>query len=141
MGEIKSMTSIMRMTVPGKPEFLNLCSESAITVSAVLGFNVDVIDEIGMAVFEACKFLTCHESNCWCKAYNVEFFSDGGKLVVEITTNGQYSIQKSRRICMDCPNEGELGVQIIKTIMDEVEIDRQYDNGSGKKITLVKNLC
>ena len=137
------MTSIMKMTVPGKPEFLNLCSESAITVSAVLGINVDIIDEIGMAVFEACKFLTCHESDCWCKAYNVEFLYENNKMIVEITTDGKYSITKSRRICMDCPNEGELGVQIIKSIMDEVIIDRQYDDGSGsgKKITLVKNIC
>ena len=137
------MISIMKMTVPGKPEFLNICSDAATTVSAVLGFNADIIDEIGMAVFEACKFLTCHESNCWCKAYNVEFSYENSKMIVEITTNGEYSIEKSRYICMDCPNEGELGVKIIKTIMDEVKIDREYDDGSGsgKKITLVKNIC
>lgn len=137
------MISIMKMTVPGKPEFLNICSDSATTVSAVLGFNADIIDEIGMAVFEACKFLTCHESDCWCKAYNVEFFLDNSKMVVEITTNGEYSIEKSRKICMDCPNEGELGVKIIEAIMDDVTIDRKYNDGSGsgKKITLVKNIC
>lgn len=135
------MKSIMKMTVPGRPEFLNLCNESAIKVAAILGFNIDIIDEIGMAVFEACKFLTCHESDCWCKAYDVEFFYEESKMIVEITTNGKYSIVKSCKICMDCPNEGELGVQIIRSIMDEVYIDREYDDGSGKKITLVKNIC
>ena len=138
------MSSMVKITVPGKPEFLNLCNEAAVTVSAELGFDVDTVEEIGMAVFEACKFLTCHESDCWCSSYNVEFsYEEYSGLIVNITTNGEYSIEKSRHICMDCPNEGDLGVQIIKSIMDNVEIDREYDDGSGrgKRITLVKNLC
>ena len=38
--------------------------------------------------------------------------------------------------CMDCPNEGDIGVFLIKTLMNEVEL---LDNSSGKKtIKMVK---
>ena len=32
-----------------------------------------------------------------------------------------HDIPKGKRPCLDCPNEGELGIHIIKTIMDKVE--------------------
>lgn len=137
------MNNVMKMTVPGKPEFLNLCSDAAVTFAAVSGMDVDAVEDFAMAVYEACKILTCHESDCWCSRYDLQFEAEDGRIVVTVTTCGEYNIEKCRRICYDCPNEGNLGLQIMRSIMDEVEIDRDYDDGSGsgKKIIMVKNIC
>jgi anti-sigma regulatory factor (Ser/Thr protein kinase) len=38
---------------------------------------------------------------------------------------------------MDCPNEGDIGIHVIRTLMDEVEIIKE--EGKKKSIKMVKN--
>ena len=41
------------------------------------------------------------------------------------------------KICLDCPKEGDLGIAIIKSVMDDVQIEK--DGVESKKIIMVKN--
>lgn len=134
------MSNLLKMTVPGRPEFIQVCKSAAIAAANLSKFDIDTVDEIGMAVFEACKSITCHGHDCWCTSYemNIEFLEDKFKII--LVSTGEHSIEKCvQHICLDCPREGDLGIAIIKSIMDQVEIEKENDG--TKKIIMVKNLC
>ena len=51
-------------------------------------------------------------------------------------TSAGHKLTKLSKICVDCPNEGDLGIFVIKSLMNEVEL---LDNPEGKKtIKMVK---
>ena len=50
--------------------------------------------------------------------------------------SSDHKIKKVNKPCLDCPNEGNLGVFVIQSLMTRVEI---LDNTQGKKtIKMVK---
>lgn len=133
------MSNLVKLTVPGNPEFIQVCRSAAIAAANVSGFDVDTIDEIGMAVYEACKCITCHGHDCWCTTYDIDIMLSEKEFKVVLVCSGEHNIEKVGHICMDCPREGDLGIAIIKSIMDNVEIEK--DDSGTKKIIMVKNLC
>ena len=103
----------------------------------VAGFDFDEIEDIKTAVGEACKNITCHGHEGWAEEYTLECEVSEGVMAVSVTDTGcSHSIHKHCRICVDCPNEGDLGVFVIKSLMNEVEL---INNPEGKKtIKMVK---
>ena len=122
-------TDLVKIKVLGKPEFIKVCRSAALATASLVGFDVDTVDEIGMAVFEACKVVTCRE-------YEMDIRTEDDGLTIEILSSGSHTVEKNCEICLDCPNEGDLGISIINSIMDSVSIENTDDG--GKKITLVK---
>lgn len=129
-------TNLVTMKVPGKPEFIKVCRSAAIATASLVGFDVDTVDEIGMAVFEGCKAITCHGYDCWVAEYEMDIQISDNEFKVEIKSTGEHNVEKQSHICLDCPREGDLGISIIKNIMDSIEIENKEDG--SKKITLVK---
>lgn len=129
-------TNLVKMKVPGKPEFIKVCRSASIAAASLAGFDVDTVDEVGIAVFEACKAVTCHGYEYWCDEYEMDITISDDEFKVEIISSGEHNVKKQCEICLDCPNEGELGISVIKSLMDRVDIETEEDG--GKKITLVK---
>lgn len=129
-------TNLVKIKVPGEPEFIKVCRSAALATASLAGFDVDTVDEIGIAVFEACKAVTCHGYDCWCSEYEMEIKKEDDSLTIEIISSGKHTVEKNCEICLDCPNEGDLGLSIIYSIMDSVKIENAEDG--GKRITLVK---
>jgi serine/threonine-protein kinase RsbW len=131
------MSNVINMTVSGDPKFIKVCERAAVEAVKVIGVDVETADEIGMAVFEACKAITCHGHDCWCRTYtlNIDRINEGLEIIVQ--SDGVYNVEKCARICLDCPKEGDLGIAIIKTVMDDVQIEK--DGLESKKIIMVKN--
>lgn len=129
-------TDLVKIKVPGKPEFIKVCRSAALATASLVGFDVDTVDEIGMAVFEACKVVTCHGYDCWCSEYEMDIRTEDDGLTIEILSSGSHTVEKDCEICLDCPSEGDLGISIINSIMDSVSIENTDDG--GKKIILVK---
>ena len=58
----------------------------------------------------------------WSRCVEVKCGINDDKITVLVTDKDDvHDIPKGKRPCLDCPNEGELGIHIIKTIMDKVE--------------------
>ena len=55
---------------------------------------------------------------------------------IHFDTSTNHLVQKQGRMCADCPNEGDLGIFVIRTLMTQVEL---INNPEGKKtIKMVK---
>jgi len=134
------MKEILSMTVPGEPEYIKITKMAVGSAAALEGFDVECIDDIRMAVGEACKNVTCHGHEGWSDCYQVVCTMDDNKMIIVVEDRTcKHSIRKMHRPCMDCPREGDLGLEMIKSIMQEVEVTKEKTG--NKKIKMVKYVC
>ena len=59
-----------------------------------------------------------------------------GKMEVKVINTSEETVEKTNKRCLDCPNEGELGKLLIRSLMDDVEVC--CDENNKKTITMVK---
>lgn len=134
------MSDLLKFTVPGNPEYVKIVKMAVGSAAANCGFTVDAIEDMGIAVGDACKLITCHGFDGWSDSYDIECTIEDDKMTIEVKDDlCKHGIQKdlTRRPCMDCPNEGNLGIHVIRTLMDEVEIIKEAEN-KKKSIKMVK---
>lgn len=122
----------------GKPEYIKVVRMGIAALADSVGFDVEAVDDIKLAVDEACKAITCHGFNAWTSMYEVLCEIHQEKIVIFVTDVGDgRTIEKEYRPCKNCPQDGDLAMILIKTLMDEVEIKAVY--GGKKSIVMVKN--
>ena len=117
------MTEEYILIIPGRPDNMTLV-RLAVGAAACSNPKLDAekIDDIELASFEAFKNICCHGVDGWSRCVEVKCGIDDDKITVLVTDKDDvHDIPKGKRPCLDCPNEGELGIHIIKTIMDKVE--------------------
>jgi serine/threonine-protein kinase RsbW len=132
------MSDLLKFTVPGNPEYIDIVKIAVKSAAGKCGFSLEDIDDIGMAVGEACKLTTCHGFDGWSNSYDIELTVEDECFNILVKDDHcRHEIVKGARPCMDCPNEGNLAMHVIKTLMDEVEIVRE--EGKKNSIRMVKN--
>lgn len=132
------MSDLLKFSVPGNPEYVQIVKTAAQSAAGLADYTMEAVEDIGIAVGEACKLITCHGFDGWSNSYDIECVIDENHM--EITISDEYckhDIKKDKRPCMDCPNEGNLGMLVIKSLMDEVEIIN--NEGREKSIRMVKH--
>lgn len=131
------MADKVKFTIPGKPEYITMVRLAIGSIADTSGFNVEEIEDIKTAVGQACKNISCHGKEGVTTEYSVDCVSEKNLLEIYVTDTGSDDGPKDFSMkCMDCPNEGDIGVFLIKTLMTEVEL---INNPSGKKtIKMVK---
>ena len=67
----------------------------------------------------------------------MECVAEEGRMEIYVTDNSDgHVLEKVAKPCLDCPNEGNLGVFVIQSLMNEIEL---IDSAQGKKtIRMVK---
>ncbi len=133
------MEGILKIILSGKPDYIDVVKMSIGTMASKLGFDVEKIEEIEMAVAESCKLLVCHESDCWCAEYVVECFYEKKTLTIVMQDSDKGQIDKDgKKCCKDCPNEGELGAYVAESLVDSFQL-LKLANGK-QKIIISKDL-
>lgn len=132
------MADLLKFSIPGKPEYVGVVRLAVSSAANCAGFSMEAIEDIKVAVSEACTNVVLHgsrEENC----YEVECTIEKDKLIILVTDFcGGYDTEKYLVPCMDKPKEGGLGIFIIRALMDEVDILSEL--GEGTKIQMVKYL-
>lgn len=132
------MLDLLKFSVPGKPEYIKSVKLAVESAAGVAGFTMEQIEDIGIALGEACKLITCHGFDGWSNSYDIECFIEPKKIVIEIKDDiCKHEIVKGNRPCMDCPNEGDLGLYVIRSLMDDVEVIK--NEGKKNSIKMVKH--
>lgn len=131
------MADKIKITVPGDPEYLTLVRLSVGSVADLAGFDIEEIEDVKMAVGEACRNISCHGFDGFAEEYTVNFTVEEGKLEIIIEdTIVKHDIFKKHKPCSDCPNEGDLAIFVAKSVMNVVEVTKNEQG--GKKIRMVK---
>ena len=77
------MADIMKLSVPGKPEYVGTVRMAISCLANNAGFDVEAIEDIKVAVSEACNNAICHGKNNN-GIYEVSCELEEGRLVVSV---------------------------------------------------------
>lgn len=118
--ENRVLKDTFTMDVPNKPEYVGVVRLTTSAIANRLGFSIDEIDDIKVAVAEACTNIL---ENCIKEVnYTVLYELYENELLISVkgkTDNKDNKVNSQ---------EGELGIFIIESLMDEVDfIDNDKD--------------
>ncbi len=126
----------IKMEISTNPDYVGIIRLATSGVANKVGFSVDEIEDIKVAVSEACTNAIRHSEVNY---FSIEFKLLQNGLCIEIKDQGKgYDIDSIEAVDLSNPKEGGLGIYIIKTLMDEVEIDS--GDGKGTIIKMTKYL-
>lgn len=131
------MSDKINFKIPGKPAYITMVRLAIGSIADTAGFDMDEIDDIKTAVGEACKEIACHGKEGTSSEYTVECVLEEGHLDIFVTdTTNRETLKDVSMKCRDCPNEGDLGMFMIRSIMNEVQV---FTGPEGNKtIKMVK---
>ncbi|MHB8061843.1 MAG: ATP-binding protein [Ruminiclostridium sp.] len=103
------------LVLPAKSEFVSTARLTASSVASRIGFNIDEVEDIKVAVSEVCNIILSKMGD-EISQYKISFGIDSDKL--EITFTGD----EIELDCFDSTVENEYGLYIMKALMDSVEL-------------------
>lgn len=133
------MPDILKFSVPGKPEYVGTVRLAISALANCAGFDIEAIEDIKVAVSEACTNVVRHGKPSCEDCYEIACEVGDGRMIISVVDRaGGYdsAIYQNPVLDLENPKEGGLGIFIIKALMDEVDIFTEL--GLGTSITMVK---
>jgi len=132
---------LVRLTIPAKPEYITLSRLALAGLARVRAFSVETVADIKLALTEACSNSVRHAYGDGDGHVDISFELLDDRLIVEVADDGTgFELQVGSGDGVDDElTEGGLGIAIIRSIADEVEITGGPD-GRGSRLRFVKLL-
>ena len=130
------MNDRLSMTIPGKPEYVGTVRIAIAHIASHAGFDIEAIEDIKVAVSEACTNIIYHAYKTPDFTYDVilDMGSDGLTITVNDSGIG-FDTEKCIEPVSGEIQESGLGLFIIKALMDEVDIDSAPGRGVNIRMT------
>jgi serine/threonine-protein kinase RsbW len=131
----------VRLTIPAKPEYITLSRLALTGLARVRPLPDDTLADLKLALTEACSNSVRHAYGEADGHVQISFELSEDRLVVEVADDGAGFEPDSGRDgeSGDDLTEGGLGIAIIRTIADELEIDAK-PGVRGSRLRFVKLL-
>lgn len=130
------MADHISFTIPGKPDYLTMVRLAIGSIADMAGFDIEEIEDIKTAVSEACKNVACHGLTGFAQEYAVDCVTEPGRIEIYVTDHSDgHVLERLDKPCQDCPNEGNLGIFVARSLMNEVELLKDTQK---KTIKMVK---
>jgi serine/threonine-protein kinase RsbW len=134
------MPDLMKMSVPGKPEYIVTVRMAVASMASQAGFDIEAIEDIKVAVSEACSNTVEHAGETDIHEYSVEFERAEESLTITVSDAGSgYDTDTYQEPDTNDLRDGGLGIFIIRALMDEVNITSEP--GAGTNIRMTKYLA
>lgn len=134
--EVKKADHV-NICLPAKPEYVGVIRLTISAIANRMGFDIEEIEDIKVCVSEACTNSIKHSKS---ENFDIKVVVGTQEMIIEILDEGQgFDVEKLQNPDLDQPKEeGGLGIFIIKSLMDEVDINSTV--GQGSMIRMVKYL-
>lgn len=131
----------VRLTIPAKPEYITLSRLALTGLARVRPLSDDTLADLKLALTEACSNSVRHAYGDAGGHVEISFELRKDRLVVEVADEGAGFDATGAAPLRDGEElaEGGLGIAIIRSIADEVEIGGRAD-GRGSRLRFVKLL-
>jgi serine/threonine-protein kinase RsbW len=131
---------VVRLTIPAKPEYITLSRLALAGLSRVRAFPEDTLADLKLALTEACSNSVRHAYADDDGRVDISFELLDDRLIVEVADDGSgFKPADSARHGDEELSEGGLGIAIIRSIADDVEIGAG-EGGRGSRLRFVKVL-
>ena len=129
----------IKLTIPSKAEYVSVIRLTASSIASKMGFNIDQIDDIKVAIAEACTNAMEHGLKWKDEHLSIDFtiYEDRLCIVVKDTGTG-FDTESISEPKVEELRERGLGIFIIKSLMDEV--DFISEEGKGTEIRMIKKI-
>jgi len=132
------MSDVLRFTIPGKPEYVQMVRLAIASIAGKADFDVDAVEDIKEAMAEACKIVFCHGSAGFSDCYEILCEIDDASMTITASdTCRAQDLVKGNKPCCKCPDEGNIAVAVMESLMDNVELN--LDDDGNKIIRMVKS--
>ena len=130
---------MIEVSIPHRAEYVSLIRLTVASVANSMGFDIEDIEDIKVALSEACSNAIMHGGCNVNDNFLVQFLLEKAKLTISVSDFGKgYDEARIKEPKIDELNEGGLGIFIIKSLMDDVHIDTGSNQGTS--IRMIKNL-
>jgi serine/threonine-protein kinase RsbW len=123
-------TNVIRLTIPAKPEYITLCRLALTGLGRVRSFSDELMADMKLALTEACSNSVRHAYGEELGSVEISYELQSDRLVVEVCDNGSGFDPETNGELGDALTEGGLGIAIIRSIADELAIERRESGGS-----------
>lgn len=125
---------VITIKLPSKAEYVSIARLAASVISNTVGFDIEEIDDIKVAVGEACNNAVLHGSGEE-DIYEIDFVLSEEKIHIEVKDRGiGFDEDKYEEPDLDNLKGNGLGIYIMKSLMDEVDIVANEDEGTVLKL-------
>jgi serine/threonine-protein kinase RsbW len=129
-----NVVDVVELRIPCKPEFVAIVRLAIAAVAHRLAYSMDEIEDLKLAVAEACTNAIQHASESPAIDIRCELTED--ELSVRVRDFGRGEMPEIKSRPLDEPRVGGLGVFLIRALMDEVTYDMHP--GQGTELVMVK---
>lgn len=134
----QALPEVVELRVPSRPEWVALARLAAATVANRVRFSIEEIEDVKLAIAEACTAVIQHEPHGEFVQLTCEALGDGLRIRVRDSgRQGVYSVD-AQRMNLDEARIAGLGIFLIRTLMDEVSYDVHPQHGTD--LLMVKRL-
>ncbi|SFI19965.1 serine/threonine-protein kinase RsbW [Tindallia magadiensis] len=136
----KELTQEMiEISIPHRAEYVSLIRLTVASIANRMGFDIEDIEDIKVALSEACSNAIMHGGCPKDDNFIVQFLLEKASLTISVSDFGKgYQKESIPEPNTEELREGGLGIFIIKSLMDDVHIDS--GNNQGTSIRMIKNL-
>jgi serine/threonine-protein kinase RsbW len=131
-------SDLVELRIPSRAEWVALARLAVAAVANRLRFSIEDIEDIKLAVAEACTAVIQHERHGEFIDLTCETSSDGLRVRVRDAGRQSLPLDNGRTMDLDEARIAGLGVFLIRTLMDEVAYD--VDPETGTDLVMVKRL-
>ncbi len=134
-----SSTELVELRIPSRPEWVALARLAAATVANRLHFSIEDIEDVKLAVAEACTAVIQHEGHGEFIDLTCEALSSSLRVRVRDSGHRGVGDAQAPKINFDEARIAGLGIFLIRTLMDEVNYD--VNSQMGTDLLMVKRLA
>lgn len=123
----------IKMEITSNPQYVSVVRLTTSGIANKIGFCLEDIEDIKVAVSEACTNAIKHSLD---NKFSVEYTIFENGLTIGITDSGKgYDVNSIDEPNLEEPKESGLGLFIIQSLMDEVDIKSNINYGTVIKMT------
>ncbi len=138
LGRLPDSLGLVELTIPSKPEWVAVARLAVAAVASRLRFSVDDIEDVKLAIAEACTVSIEHaESDPAADDHAIEIVCEAGEQALRIVVrDGFVSSNDLGELGDDGEQSEKLGVFLIRALMDSVEVNSEP--GTGLELVMTK---
>ena len=129
----------VHLTIPAKPEYVTLCRLALTGISRLHPLSEETLADLKLALTEACSNSVRHAYVGGDGTVHIRYELHDDRLVIEVADDGEGFDPAVARDEEAELAEGGLGIAIIRSIADDLEIGTRAD-GRGSRLRFAKRL-
>jgi len=132
---------IVALTIPARAEYIALCRLALTGLARTRALQEEVVADLKLALTEACSNSVRHAYADGSGYVSISYELRGDALAVEVVDDGKgFDPDRPSPLEGEELTEGGLGIAIIRTIADELEIESRPGR-RGSRLRFVKSLA